>query len=112
VQFSPPWFQLIANTPQDRGYTALLVVHEDLKKPSQLSVCHLNGEDAPAGPTLTYTIRNYYPGKAIPGHGNATNHYVRSRPPLSVHAFLIETHSPSFSSTVSKLRWVCWRPSP
>jgi ribosome production factor 1 len=84
VQFSPTWFQLIANTPQDRGYTALLVVHEDLKKPSQLSVCHLNGEDAPAGPTLTYTIRNYYPGKAIPGHGNATNHYVRSRPPLSV----------------------------
>lgn len=74
----PHWFQPITNIPKDRGYTALLVVHEDLKRPSQLSVCHLNGEDAPPGPTLTYTIRNYHPGKAIPGHGNATNHYVRS----------------------------------
>jgi ribosome production factor 1 len=52
------------------------VVHEDQKRPSQLSVCHLNGEDAPPGPTLTYTIRNYLPGKSILGHGNATNHYV------------------------------------
>ncbi|KAK4249925.1 anticodon-binding protein [Corynascus novoguineensis] len=65
----------IAKFAKNRGYTALLVVHEDLKRPSQLSVCHLNGEDAPPGPTLTYTIRNYQPGKAIPGHGNATNHY-------------------------------------
>ncbi|KAK4151517.1 ribosome production factor 1 [Chaetomidium leptoderma] len=65
----------IAKYAKNRGYTALLVVHEDLKRPSQLSVCHLNGEDAPPGPTLTYTIRNYHPGKAIPGHGNATNHY-------------------------------------
>lgn len=63
----------------DRGYTALLVVHEDLKRPSGLSVVHLNGEDEPAGPTLTYTIRNFAPGKAIPGHGNATNHYVRTQ---------------------------------
>ncbi|KAK4238945.1 ribosome production factor 1 [Achaetomium macrosporum] len=65
----------IAKFAKNRGYTALLVVHEDLKRPSQLSVCHLNGEDAPPGPTLTYTIRNYQPGKVIPGHGNATNHY-------------------------------------
>lgn len=64
---------------QDRGYTALLVVHEDQKRPSQLSVCHLNGEDVPPGPTLTYTIRNYQPGKVIVGHGRATNHYVRNR---------------------------------
>jgi ribosome production factor 1 len=69
---------------QDRGYTALLVVHEDLKRPSQLSVCHLNGEDAPPGPTLTYTIRNYQPGKAILGHGNPTNHYVRTLSSLPV----------------------------
>ncbi len=68
----------LLTAPPDRGYTALLVVHEDLKRPSQLSVCHLNGEDAPPGPTLTYTIRNYLPGKSILGHGNATNHYVRN----------------------------------
>ncbi|KAL2270368.1 hypothetical protein VTJ83DRAFT_2552 [Remersonia thermophila] len=65
----------IAKFAKNRGYTALLVVHEDLKRPSQLSVIHLNGEDHPPGPTLTYTIRNFAPGKAIPGHGNATNHY-------------------------------------
>ncbi|KAG7290897.1 hypothetical protein NEMBOFW57_000902 [Staphylotrichum longicolle] len=65
----------IAKYAKNRGYTALLVVHEDQKRPSQLSVCHLNGEDAPPGPTLTYTIRNYLPGKSILGHGNATNHY-------------------------------------
>ncbi len=71
----------------DRGYTALLVVHEDQKRPSQLSVCHLNGEDAPPGPTLTYTVRNYQPGKSILGHGNATNHYVRENGfrPLPLH---------------------------
>ncbi|KAL2015510.1 hypothetical protein VTK56DRAFT_5348 [Thermocarpiscus australiensis] len=65
----------IAKFAKNRGYTALIVVHEDQKRPSQLSVCHLNGEDAPPGPTLTYTIRNYLPGKSVPGHGNATNHY-------------------------------------
>ncbi|KAK4106064.1 Brix-domain-containing protein [Parathielavia hyrcaniae] len=65
----------IAKFAKNRGYTALLVVHEDQKRPSQLSICHMNGEDAPPGPTLTYTIRNYQPGKIIPGHGNATNHY-------------------------------------
>ncbi|GAB1320154.1 Ribosome production factor 1 [Madurella fahalii] len=65
----------IAKFAKNRGYTSLLVVHEDQKRPSQLSVCHLNGEDTVPGPTLTYTIRNYQPGKAILGHGNATNHY-------------------------------------
>ncbi|KXX74950.1 Ribosome production factor 1 [Madurella mycetomatis] len=65
----------IAKFAKNRGYTSLLVVHEDQKRPSQLSVCHLNGEDKAPGPTLTYTIRNYQPGKAILGHGNATNHY-------------------------------------
>ncbi|AEO58040.1 hypothetical protein MYCTH_2305019 [Thermothelomyces thermophilus ATCC 42464] len=65
----------IAKFAKNRGYTALLVVQEDLKRPSQLSVCHLNGEGVPPGPTLTYTIRNYQPGKAIVGHGNPTNHY-------------------------------------
>lgn len=74
----PPCHQTTANSaPEDRGYTSLLVVHEDQKRPSQLSICHLNGEATAPGPTLTYTIRNYQPGKAILGHGNATNHYVR-----------------------------------
>ncbi|KAK4196736.1 anticodon-binding protein [Triangularia verruculosa] len=65
----------IAKFAKNRGYTALVVVHEDLKRPHQMSIVHLNSEDAAAGPTLTYSIRNYLPGKALLGHGNATNHY-------------------------------------
>lgn len=40
-----------------------------------MSIVHLNSEDAAPGPTLTYSIRNYLPGKSLLGHGNATNHY-------------------------------------
>lgn len=65
----------IAKFAKNRGYTALIVVHEDLKRPHQMSVVHLNSEDAAPGPTLTYSIRNYMPGKSLLGHGNATNHY-------------------------------------
>ncbi|KAK0753310.1 anticodon-binding protein [Schizothecium vesticola] len=65
----------IAKFAKNRGYTALVVIMEDLKKPYSLSVVHLNSEDAPAGPTLTYSVRGYMPGKALLGHGNATNHY-------------------------------------
>jgi len=65
----------IAKYAKNRGFTALVVVHENLKKPYALSVVHLNSEDAPPGPTLTYSVRNYLPGKSLLGHGNATNHY-------------------------------------
>lgn len=69
---------------------------EDLKKPYSLSVVHLNSEDAPAGPTLTYSVRGYMPGKALLGHGNATNHYAGHIHP---HVFfsLLTTCSPSSS---------------
>ncbi|KAK3380012.1 anticodon-binding protein [Lasiosphaeria ovina] len=65
----------IAKFAKNRGFTALVVVHEDLKKPSQLTICHLNSEASALGPTLTYTIRGYQPGKSLLGHGNPTNHY-------------------------------------
>ncbi|EAA28054.3 Brix-domain-containing protein [Neurospora crassa] len=65
----------IAKFAKNRGYTILMIVGEDLKKPSSLTVIHLNGEDVAPGPSLTYTIRNYLPGKALLGHGNPTNHY-------------------------------------
>ncbi|KAK3940511.1 ribosome production factor 1 [Diplogelasinospora grovesii] len=65
----------ICKFAKNRGYTAVLVVGEDQKRPSSLSICHLNSEDVPPGPTLTYTIRNYLPSKALIGHGNPTNHY-------------------------------------
>ena len=59
----------------NREFTAVVVVNEDQKKPTRLSVVHL-----PLGPTLTYTISRYIPGKRIPGHGNPTNHYVTPSP--------------------------------
>jgi len=75
----------IAKFAKNRGYTALIIIGEDQKKPCSMSVVHLNGEDVAPGPTLTYTIRNYLPGKKLLGHGNPTNHYVSSRPPQHTH---------------------------
>ncbi|KAK2595571.1 Ribosome production factor 1 [Conoideocrella luteorostrata] len=54
----------------NRDYTAVLLVKEDLKKPTGLSVVHL-----PAGPTFHFTISNWIEGRKLPGHGNPTNHY-------------------------------------
>ncbi|KAK3375195.1 anticodon-binding protein [Podospora didyma] len=65
----------IAKFAKNRGFTALMVIHEDLKKPYTLTIVHLNSEVADIGPTLTYSIRGYQPGKALLGHGNPTNHY-------------------------------------
>ena len=83
----------------NREFTAVVVVQEDLKKPSRLSIAHL-----PHGPTLTYTISRYTPGKRLPGHGNPTNHYVS---PCSLSLSLLHTHthslSLSFASTCRKL---------
>ncbi|KAK5663942.1 hypothetical protein OQA88_154 [Cercophora sp. LCS_1] len=65
----------IAKFAKNRGYTALVVISEDLKRPYSMSICHLNSEDAAPGPTLTYSIRGYMPSKSLLGHGNPTNHY-------------------------------------
>ncbi|KAK3333636.1 anticodon-binding protein [Cercophora scortea] len=65
----------IAKFAKNRGYTVLFVIGEDQKRPCQLTVVHLNGEDVAPGPTLTYTIRGYQPSKSLLGHGNPTNHY-------------------------------------
>ncbi|KAG5948308.1 hypothetical protein E4U59_000036 [Claviceps monticola] len=54
----------------NRDYTVVLLVKEDLKKPTGLSVVHL-----PAGPTFHFSISNWIEGKKLPGHGNPTNHY-------------------------------------
>lgn len=52
-----------------REYTTLVVLEEDMKKPSGLVVVHL-----PIGPTFHFTITNWYEGKSIPGHGRPTSH--------------------------------------
>ncbi|KFX94373.1 hypothetical protein V490_04386 [Pseudogymnoascus sp. VKM F-3557] len=60
----------IAKFASNREYTALVVVKEDAKKPTGLSIVHL-----PAGPTCHFSIANWVEGKKLPGHGNPTNHY-------------------------------------
>lgn len=59
----------IAAFAAKREYTTLVVLEEDLKKPSGLVVVHL-----PVGPTFHFTISNWYEGKSIPGHGRPTSH--------------------------------------
>lgn len=54
----------------ERGYTAVILMKEDQKKPTGLSVVHL-----PLGPTFHFTISNWIEGKKLPGHGNPTNHF-------------------------------------
>ncbi|KOS18907.1 Ribosome production factor 1 [Escovopsis weberi] len=54
----------------NKEYTAVVLLKEDLKKPTGLSIVHL-----PAGPTFHFSISNWIEGKKLPGHGNPTNHY-------------------------------------
>ena len=54
----------------NRDYTAVVLVKEDLKKPTGMSIVHL-----PAGPTFHFSISSWVEGKKLPGHGNPTNHY-------------------------------------
>ena len=59
----------IASFASNRNYTAVLVLKEDLKRPTGLSVVHL-----PSGPTFHFSISNFIEGKRLPGHGNPTDH--------------------------------------
>lgn len=54
----------------NKEYTTVILLKEDLKKPTGLSIVHL-----PSGPTFHFTITNWIEGKKLPGHGNPTNHY-------------------------------------
>ncbi|KAK7414385.1 Ribosome production factor 1 [Neonectria punicea] len=60
----------ICRFASNREYTTLVLLKEDSKKPTGLSVVHL-----PAGPTFHFSITNWVEGKKLPGHGNPTNHY-------------------------------------
>ncbi|KAJ3481541.1 hypothetical protein NLG97_g7797 [Lecanicillium saksenae] len=53
-----------------RDYTAVILLKEDSKKPTGMSIVHL-----PSGPTFHFSITNWVEGKKLPGHGNPTNHY-------------------------------------
>ena len=60
----------ISSFATNRSYTAVVVLKEDQKKPTGLSIVHL-----PSGPTLHFSIANWVEGKKLAGHGNPTNHY-------------------------------------
>ncbi|TKA75309.1 hypothetical protein B0A49_01198 [Cryomyces minteri] len=60
----------ISQFAANRGYTTLLVLNENQKKPYGLDVVHL-----PLGPMFHFSITNWVVGTKLPGHGNPTNHY-------------------------------------
>jgi ribosome production factor 1 len=60
----------ISSFATNRSYTAVVILKEDQKKPTGLSIVHL-----PSGPTLHFSIANWVEGRKLPGHGNPTNHY-------------------------------------
>jgi ribosome production factor 1 len=59
----------IASFASNRDYTTLVVLEEDMKRPSGLTMVHL-----PNGPTFHFSISNWVEGKKMPGHGNPTSH--------------------------------------
>ncbi|KAL7763380.1 hypothetical protein ACKLNR_006738 [Fusarium oxysporum f. sp. zingiberi] len=60
----------ICKYASNREHTAVILLKEDSKKPTGLTVVHL-----PSGPTFHFSITNWIEGKKLPGHGNPTNHY-------------------------------------
>lgn len=86
----------ICKFARNREFTAVVVLNEDQKKVDRMTIVHL-----PDGPTLTYTISHYMPGKKIPGHGNPTNHYVSSSLISCPERNTDPPTSPNFSSTTS-----------
>ncbi len=59
----------ISSFASNRNFTAVLVLKEDQKKPTGLTVVHL-----PHGPTFHFSISNWVEGKKLPGHGRPTDH--------------------------------------
>ena len=53
----------------NRSYTTVVVLEEDLKRPSGLTIVHL-----PKGPTFHFSISNWLDVKKLPGHGRPTEH--------------------------------------
>lgn len=54
----------------ERGYTHVVVLNEERKKPKGLDIVAL-----PGGPMFHFSISNWVEGAKLPGHGNPTNHY-------------------------------------
>ena len=59
----------ISSFATNRGYTTVIVLKEDQKQPTGLTIVHL-----PSGPTFHFSISNWVDGRKIPGHGRPTEH--------------------------------------
>ncbi|CAK7212802.1 Ribosome production factor 1 [Sporothrix bragantina] len=59
----------IASYAHNRGYTALVILNEDQKKPSGLDVTLL-----PDGPMLHFSIQTWVDAKRLPNHARSTGH--------------------------------------
>lgn len=98
-----PSIREICTGAQKRGYTTVMILGEDKKRPSSLQIIHIpqapspsteessspeepNGPNEPQstnttqppqpiGPTFTFTLKNFIPSSRISGHGNPTPHY-------------------------------------
>ncbi|EIN06043.1 Brix-domain-containing protein [Punctularia strigosozonata HHB-11173 SS5] len=69
----------IAGWAAGRGYGALMVVNEDMKKPNAITIVHL-----PEGPTAYFKLTSIQLSKQIHGHARATAHY----PELVLNGFV------------------------
>lgn len=54
----------------NRDFTAVILIREDQKKATGMTVVHL-----PEGPTFHFTINNWIEGSKLPGHGNSQGFY-------------------------------------
>ncbi|OAX79421.1 hypothetical protein ACJ72_06259 [Emergomyces africanus] len=60
----------ISKFAANRNFTAVVVVEEDQKRVSGITIVHL-----PVGPTFHFSVSNWVDGKKLPGHGNSTGHW-------------------------------------
>ncbi|KAI0969376.1 Brix-domain-containing protein [Xylaria arbuscula] len=60
----------ISKFAENRGFSTLLVLREDQKKPIGLDII-----DVPSKISFHFSISSWIEGRKLPGHGNATNHY-------------------------------------
>ncbi|KAI1117138.1 anticodon-binding protein [Nemania sp. NC0429] len=60
----------ITKFAENRGFSSLLVIREDNKRPTGLDII-----DIPSQVTFHFSISSWVEGRKLPGHGNATNHY-------------------------------------
>ncbi|KAK2803363.1 hypothetical protein FQN50_007022 [Emmonsiellopsis sp. PD_5] len=60
----------ISSFASNRNFTAVVVVEEDQKRVSGITIVHL-----PVGPTFHFSVSNWLEGKKLPGHGNSTGHW-------------------------------------